>query len=53
VNLTQAIAGLKKGLEQMGFADPNFRQSALIRLVTLRRHLEEARLDKRLAWIRK
>ncbi|MEN9677881.1 MAG: hypothetical protein RIS76_3777 [Verrucomicrobiota bacterium] len=51
VGLPEAVAGLKAGLERMGFADPDFRQSPLIRLRTLRGHLENGRLDPQLFWI--
>ena len=50
VSLAEAITGLKSGLEGMGFADANFRQSPLIRLHTLRNHLTAARLDDQLHW---
>lgn len=50
VDLAAAVAGLKAGLEAMGFADPDFRQSSLIRLRTLRGHLESGRLDEQLFW---
>lgn len=51
VCLSRAIAGLKEGLEAMRFSDPNFRQSPLIRLHTLRAHLSTNRLNKQLKWI--
>ncbi len=50
VSLSDAVQGLKQGLEGMRFADPNFRQSPLIRLQTLRRHLETGLLDSELNW---
>lgn len=50
VDLAQAIAGLKAGLQGIQFADPEFRQSPLIRLQTLRRHLADGRLDSELRW---
>lgn len=50
VSLTAAIGGLKTGLEGMGFADGNFRQSSLIRLHTLRGHLSAGRLNETLSW---
>ncbi|HTH46059.1 MAG TPA: SDR family oxidoreductase [Candidatus Limnocylindria bacterium] len=50
ISLAEAINGLKAGLEGMGFADTNFRQSPLIRLHTLRNHLTAARLDDQLSW---
>lgn len=51
VDLSQAIAGLKQGLEKMAFKDANFRQSLLIRLHVLRDHLERARLNDQLHWL--
>lgn len=50
VSLIEAISGLKSGLERMGFTDPDFRQSPLIRLHTLRAHLTAGRLDEQLQW---
>ena len=50
VGLDLAVRGLREGLERMGFADRGFRQSRLIRLRALARHLEEGRLDERLQW---
>lgn len=50
ISLPEAVAGLKSGLEQMGFADANFRQSPFIRLQTLRRHLAHGRLNSDLFW---
>jgi len=50
VGLSQAIAGLKAGLEEMRFADPDFRQSSLIRLHALRTHLAAGRLNDQLQW---
>ena len=50
VGLAEAVGGLKAGLESMGFCDPDFRQSPLIRLRTLRGHLESGRLDEHLHW---
>jgi nucleoside-diphosphate-sugar epimerase len=51
VDLDEAVAGLKHGLESMAFADPAFRQGLLMRLNTLRRHREEGRLRDDLTWI--
>lgn len=51
VGLTEAIAGLKRGLEGMGFSDPGFRQSQRIRLHALRAHLAAGRLNEQLRWI--
>ncbi len=50
VSLSEAVAGLKSGLERMGFTDADFRQSPFIRLQTLRRHLAQGRLDSHLFW---
>lgn len=50
VSLEEAIAGLKSGLGLMNFADAQFRSSPLIRLHTLRRHLESGRLNPQLHW---
>lgn len=50
ISLPEAVAGLKSGLEQMGFTDANFRQSPFIRLQTLRRHLAHGRLNSDLFW---
>jgi len=52
VSLEQAISGLMQGLAGMKFADQEFRQSPLIRLKTLRSHLDSARLDEQLRWVR-
>jgi len=51
VSLAQAIEGLRAGLQGMAFADPEFRQSSLIRLHALRGHRAAGRLDERLYWI--
>ncbi len=50
VDLAAAIAGLKAGLENMGFNDADFRRSPLIRLHTLRGHLSASRLNDQLSW---
>ncbi len=50
VTLEEAISCLKDGLERMDFSDPNFRSSPLIRLHTLRRHLESGRVNSQLNW---
>ena len=52
VTLHQSIQRLKAGLRGMGFADRSFRDSCLMRLKTLERHIGEGRLDARLRWIR-
>ena len=51
VNLADAIAGLKQGLEKMVFKDADFRQSELMRLRILRDHLDQGRLNDQLHWI--
>jgi nucleoside-diphosphate-sugar epimerase len=50
VTLHQSIQRLKAGLQGMGFADRDFRNSSLMRLKTLERHIAAGRLDARLRW---
>jgi nucleoside-diphosphate-sugar epimerase len=50
VDLDEAIAELRDGLEAMGFADAEFRASELMRLNTLRRLRDEGHLDEELGW---
>lgn len=50
VTLEQAIDEMKEQLHRVGFADVDFRQSPLIRLQTLRTHLQLHRLDHDLHW---
>jgi hypothetical protein len=50
VDLTSAIQGLKKGLQEMGFADGNFRNSQFMRLKVLTRFRECGVLDEQLRW---
>lgn len=50
VTLQQSIARLKAGLERMGFADRDFRNSDLMRLKVLERHIDDGRLDTALRW---
>jgi len=50
VGLAEAIRGLKAGLVRMGFGDPDFRKSSLIRLHTLRSHLDAGRLNPEFRW---
>ena len=50
VDLDTAIRELKRGLEAMGFSDPQFRSSMYVRLAVLKRLVERGRLDSRLAW---
>ncbi len=49
-SLESTIAALTAGLRAISFADANFRQSQLIRLRVLERHIEEGRLDEELSW---
>jgi nucleoside-diphosphate-sugar epimerase len=49
--LAGTIQGLRRGLEALGFADANFRESSLIRLKRLRQLREAGRLNERLEWI--
>ncbi len=51
VGLDESIAGLFAGLERMGFDDPDFRNSSLIRLRTLDAHLSARRLSPELTWL--
>jgi nucleoside-diphosphate-sugar epimerase len=48
--LESTIAALSSGLRAICFADANFRQSQLIRLRVLERHIEQGRLDEALSW---
>lgn len=50
VDLKSAVCDLVEGLSSMGFSDKQFRQSQLIRLQVLRRHLADGRLDADLRW---
>ena len=50
VSLDQSIAGLVEGLRGMGFADPDFRNSPMIRLRVLQEHMAAGRLTDRLTW---
>lgn len=52
VDLVSAIEGLKEGLEAMGFADGNFRNSQFMRLKVLTHLSERGILDKQLRWMR-
>jgi nucleoside-diphosphate-sugar epimerase len=49
-NLDTAIAGLRDGLEALGFADANFRQSQLMRLKVLEKLLGNGSLNEDLSW---
>lgn len=50
VDLVSAIQGLKEGLEGMGFADGNFRNSQFMRLKVLTHLGERGILDEQLRW---
>ncbi len=50
--LQDSIAALKAGLEAIGFADENFRESSLIRLKVLSQLREQKRVDESLYWVR-
>jgi nucleoside-diphosphate-sugar epimerase len=52
VDLVSAIRGLKEGLEGMGFADGNFRNSQFMRLKVLTHLGERGILDDQLRWSR-
>lgn len=52
VTLDQAVRDLTAGLEKMNFRDGDFRDSQLIRLKVLERHMAERRLSEQLTWIR-
>jgi len=50
VSLAEAVQGLKQGLESIGFADSEFRESDLIRLRVIANHLESGRLNPSFRW---
>jgi nucleoside-diphosphate-sugar epimerase len=50
VDLHTTIVDLKAGLDAIGFADPNFRSSRLMRLVVLNQLRERGMLDGNLEW---
>ena len=50
VSIEESICKLRDGLLKMCFSDKNFRDSNLIRLNTLRRHIESKRLGRDLRW---
>jgi UDP-glucose 4-epimerase len=50
ISLADSIRMLKQGLERMGFADVDFRNSQLMRLRVLERHMTEGRLSPDLRW---
>ena len=50
IELKRSIAELKEGLENMGFADEDFRDSKYIRLKVLSMHRKNGLLSDRLEW---
>jgi len=50
ISLEQSIINLKNGLNKIEFNDRNFRNSHLMRLNTLKKHISNDRLDKNLCW---
>jgi nucleoside-diphosphate-sugar epimerase len=48
--LDSSIAALREGLRDINFSDRDFRQSQLVRLKVLERHMEHGRLDRELRW---
>lgn len=50
MTLSQSIEGLRDGLKRMNFADSRFRESPLVRLHVLQRHINEGRLTENLRW---
>jgi len=50
ITLNQSIAALREGLENMAFADKDFRNSDFMRLKMLEKHRAEGRLDAHLRW---
>ncbi|GJD98069.1 NAD-dependent epimerase/dehydratase family protein [Methylobacterium iners] len=50
-HLADSIQEIVGGLQSMGFADPNFRSSQLIRLQVLQDHIQAGRLSKDLLWL--
>jgi nucleoside-diphosphate-sugar epimerase len=51
LTLKDSICALSAGLKKIGFADPDFRESRLIRLRALQAHLDELRLTPELRWM--
>jgi nucleoside-diphosphate-sugar epimerase len=49
-SLESSIAALNAGLRAISFADADFRQSQLIRLKVLERHIRQGRLTEDLSW---
>ena len=50
VTLKDSIAMLKAGMERMGFKDPDFRNTPLIRLRVLEHHMATGKLSPALRW---
>ena len=50
VPLTKSVQNLASGLRGMGFSDGEFRASPLMRLRTLKHHIEQGRLSLDLRW---
>lgn len=50
VSLKEAVQDLKNGLQEIGFNDTNFRQSAMIRLKTIEKLIDHNILDKNLVF---
>ncbi len=50
ISLDQSISRLKDNLLKMNFSNINFRDSTYMRLNTLKKHINEGRLDKKLRW---
>lgn len=51
VTLSRSIEQLIDGMRRMGFADPDFRASPLIRLRVLQDHIASGRLSETLSWL--
>lgn len=52
VSLSDSIVQLRDGLSRMRFCDKDYRQSQLIRLKVLERHIAQERVSQWLRWIR-
>lgn len=50
VSLANSVRNLRDGLRRMNFSDKEFRASSLMRLRTLKEHIEEGRLSVDLYW---
>ncbi|WP_431211963.1 NAD-dependent epimerase/dehydratase family protein [Puia sp. P3] len=53
VNLYQSATEIREGLTRMQFTDKNFRESDLIRLKVLEKHMAGNRINSNLEWINK